>query len=92
MKYVYTRSDTMDKREFVRLVFDNNLYYQEGIYRTPAMMRVFTRNTLIMKEIGYLIYERKEGFHNEISSSGLGGTPVEHLVPFLTFLDSLKID
>ena len=67
------QSDTMDKREFVRLVFDNNLYYQEGLYRTPTMMRIFTHNALRMKYMGYLIYERKEGFSDKIPPSGEGG-------------------
>ncbi len=57
-RYVYTHSDTLDKREFIGQVFDNNLYYRDGIYRTPAMMRLFTHNSLKMKEMGYLIYEK----------------------------------
>ncbi|MEB0262053.1 hypothetical protein QN352_10245 [Mucilaginibacter sp. 10I4] len=27
MKYVYAEADTIEKREFIGLVFDNNLYY-----------------------------------------------------------------
>lgn len=34
MKYVYTQADTMQKREFISMVFDNNLYYQEGVSNT----------------------------------------------------------
>jgi len=29
MRYVYSKSDALRKREFVNLVFDNNLYYQK---------------------------------------------------------------
>jgi DNA invertase Pin-like site-specific DNA recombinase/uncharacterized protein Veg len=38
MRHVYTVSDTLQKREFVKMVFDNNLYYENGIYRTPTML------------------------------------------------------
>ena len=75
--YVYTQSDTMLKREFVNLVFDNNLYYQEGIFRTPTMLQIFTHKALEMKEKGYLIYEKKgEDFDNPpLSGSGGIRTP-----------------
>jgi site-specific DNA recombinase len=67
MRYVYSQADTLQKREFIQLVFDTNLYYQNGIYRTPTMLDVFTHNHLKMK--GYLIYEKKGGFHKEIPPS-----------------------
>lgn len=74
MKYVYTQADTMQKREFISMVFDNNLYYQEGIYRTPTMMDMFTHNSLQMKEKGYLIYEKKRDDFSIIPSSGERGS------------------
>ena len=73
MKYVYTEADTIKKREFIGLVFDNNLYYQDGIYRTPTMMRLFTHNTLLMSEKEYLIYEKKRDNQAIIPLSGEGG-------------------
>lgn len=50
MRYVYSKSDTLRKREFVNLVFDSNLYYKNGIYRTPTMMRMLSHNHLIMRD------------------------------------------
>ncbi len=70
MKHVYTASDLLGKREFVKLVFDSNLYYFEGIYRTPTMLQMFDHNALKMKEKGLLIYEKKRGI---LSDSPLGG-------------------
>lgn len=70
MKYVYSQSDTMQKREFVNLVFDSNLYYENGIYRTPTMLGILSHNHPKMKEKGLLIYEKKEGLPNEIPLSG----------------------
>ncbi len=73
MRYVYTQADTMQKREFVSMVFDNNLYYQDGIYRTPTMMGILAHNSLAMKEKGYLIYENKRDNLPMIPSSGERG-------------------
>jgi len=44
IRHIYDRSNTLQKREFVNMVFDGNLYYQEGIYRTPTMMDIFSHN------------------------------------------------
>lgn len=38
------------KREFVNLVFDSNLYYENGIYRTPTMLNTFSSNSLKIKQ------------------------------------------
>lgn len=59
VKYIYTSCETLDKREFVKVVFDSNLYYENGIYRTPTMVGLLSHNSLKMKEKGYLIYEKK---------------------------------
>lgn len=61
LRQVYESSETIQKREFVSLVFDSNLYYQNRIYRTPTMLNILSHNHLKMKEKGLLIYEKKEG-------------------------------
>lgn len=43
LKYVYTKALTVEKQE-IRLGFDNNLYYKNGIYRTPAMIEGLVDN------------------------------------------------
>ena len=73
MKYVYMQADTLQKRQFVSLVFDNNLYYQNGIYRTPTMMDLLSHNSLLMSEKGYLIYEKKRDNQQVIPLSGERG-------------------
>ena len=79
MKYVYGNSNILQKREFLKLVFDSNLYYQEGIYRTPTMLNIFSRNHLIMKEKGLLEYHKKRDNFSIIPPSGVGEnrTPVQ---------------
>lgn len=62
MAYIYTSADTLKKREFVKTVFDNNLYYKNGIYRTPTMLNPLSYNHLKMKQKGLLIYKKKRNF------------------------------
>lgn len=61
LKYVYTKAYTTEKQELIRLGFDNNLYYKNGIYRTPTMIDELAYNHLLMKEKRLLIYERERG-------------------------------
>jgi hypothetical protein len=50
MKFVYNQSDTIEKRALVSKVFDSNLYYENGVYRTPTIVPVLAHNDLIMRE------------------------------------------
>lgn len=70
IRHIYDRSNTLQKREFVNMVFDGNLYYQEGIYRTPTMMDIFSYNASKMEEKGYLIYKKKRDNISVIPQSG----------------------
>ena len=70
MKFVYSKANTLQKREFVNIVFDSNLYYENGIYRTPTMLDLFSINHLKMKEENLLIYTKKEILNNRIPFSG----------------------
>lgn len=79
----------MHKRQFVSMVFDNNLYYQDGIYRTPTMMDMLAHNSLLMKEKGYLIYEKKRDDLAIIPSSGERGIRTPGGVTLNGFQDRL---
>ena len=70
IRHIYTKSDTLQKRAFVNMVFDGNLYYQEGIYRTPTMMDIFSHNASKMEEKGYLLYKKKRDNISVIPQSG----------------------
>ena len=71
LKSIYNRATITQKREFVKLVFDSNLYYQDGIYRTPTMIDLLSRNHLLMKEKGLLLYNKKRDDFSIIPSSGV---------------------
>lgn len=70
VRHIYTKSDILQKREFVNMVFDGNLYYEKGIYRTPTMLDLLSHNASKMEERGYLIYQKKRDNLSTIPHSG----------------------
>lgn len=70
VRYIYDKATTLQKREFVNKVFDGNLYYQEGVYRTPTMLDLLSHNASKMEEKGYLIYNKKRDNLSTIPQSG----------------------
>ena len=68
-----------------------NKITEKSIYRTPTMIDLLSRNHLLMKEKGLLLYNKKRDDFSIIPSSGVDGTTIEHLIPILTFFDSLKL-
>jgi site-specific DNA recombinase len=54
IKTIYVSANTIQKREFVKQVFDSNLYYENGIYRTPTIMPIMACKSLIMNSVEML--------------------------------------
>ncbi|MBC9794956.1 recombinase family protein [Sinomicrobium weinanense] len=91
VRHIYASINTIKKRVFVSMVFHNNLYYQNDIYRTPTMMELFTHNHSKMKEKRLLVYEKKTAFRKNVPLCENTEISIERLILFLMFLDSLKI-
>ena len=70
IRQIFNKSDILQKRDFVNMVFDGNLYYEQGIYRTPTMMDIFSHSASKMEEKGYLIYQKKRDNISVIPQSG----------------------
>ena len=69
MGFVFSNASTIQKQELIKLLFDENLYYENGIYRTPTFLEIFAHNHLKMRDKGLLIYKKKEEFREEIPLS-----------------------
>ena len=50
IRQVYEKSNSLEKREFLKVGFDSNLYFQDGVYRTPTMLDILAHNRLKMRE------------------------------------------
>jgi site-specific DNA recombinase len=79
----------LGKQALVNRVFDSQLYYKDGTYRTPYIMPLFRLNALILKEKNLLIIDKSGGFGEDFPSGGAGGTVIEHLTGFLTLLKEI---
>ncbi len=60
-------------------------------FEVKPRVKCITVAIVVMKERGYLIYEKKGDNLTITHSSGLEGTTTEHLLPLLSFFDSLKV-
>jgi DNA invertase Pin-like site-specific DNA recombinase len=79
IRNLYVKCTTLQKQELIRAVFDNSLYYEDHIYRTPYLIPELAHNDLKMKEKGLLIVTKKGDSCQRIPSSGGEGirTPVQ---------------
>jgi site-specific DNA recombinase len=91
LNYVYNAANTLQKQQLVRIGFDNRLYYQQGIYRTPYIMPILSHNALILKEKNLLLLDEKNGNSSEFPLGGAHGTTIELLHSLLSFIHSVKI-
>ncbi|KLT65956.1 hypothetical protein AB669_07180 [Pedobacter sp. BMA] len=58
-KSIFYQFDTLEKQEYIDLVFDSNLYYENGIYRTPTIMNLLSINYFRMRDLGVMIVNKK---------------------------------
>jgi hypothetical protein len=65
---MYEMLPTLQKQQFLSKVFDNQLYYQDKIYRTTYLMPVFSHNLLVLTEKKLLVVETKTGFSKKTLS------------------------
>lgn len=88
MKTLFKKCSLADGQEFLRKVFDANLYYQEGVHRTPTMLDALAHNALKMKEENVLVYEKKGDSFSRIPSGGAEGsrTPVQTSLPLAFYM------
>ena len=80
LEFIYKNASPLDKQELVRVVFERNLYYQNGMYRTPTMIDLLSHNSQIMSEKGLLIYEKKRENFSIPPLSGMDGTRTRDLL------------
>jgi site-specific DNA recombinase len=80
LEFVYNNTSTLDKQELIRVVFERNLYYQNGMYRTPTMIDLLSHNSQIMSEKGLLVYEKKRENFSIPPLSGMDGTRTRDLL------------
>jgi site-specific DNA recombinase len=76
---LYQEATILQKQQLVWLGFERQLYYQDGVARTPSVLPIFYHNELILREKKLLYIEKKRDFLAKIPSGGGEGnrTPVQ---------------
>ena len=85
---IYTTASLTDKRELLRQVFDNRLYYRTKVYRTPFLMPVFHHNIQILSEKQLLILDTMNKNSGEVEATSLLSNT---FLEFLSFIGGLKV-
>ena len=91
LQYLYKNLETVEKQEFIRLVFDSKLYYQGDIYRTPYIVPAFSHNLMILKEKQLLVLDDKRGLSLKVPSGGAEELTIEPLTNLLRFIKSVRV-
>lgn len=90
LQWQYEKADLHTKQAILRTVFNSQLYYHNGIYRTPYILPAFALKAATLKEKRLLIIEQP--LQNSSKVEGCAPTPpsLEHLTPLLHLLTQIK--
>lgn len=80
LKEVFLQLDINKKHAFIRWVFDQNLAYYQGKYRTPSIEKIFEHNLLKVKEKGLLEIEKPLPENDDSLLCRPQGSMAEHLL------------
>lgn len=91
LAYVYQKADLHQKQAFVRMVFNSQLWYSDGVYRTAFLLPTFQPKAALLAEKRLLIVEK----NIEKTAKSEGCAPrrcsVEPLQEFLQLLAQIKV-
>lgn len=90
LNYRYEKTSTINKQQLIKLVFDSQLYYQQGIYRTPYIISFLSHNHLILREKQLLLIDEKALKMKKVPSGRPDVTSIEPLIHLLEFIRSMS--
>ena len=90
MKLLYSWATVPQKQSFIRLVFNSQLRYEEGIYRTPFILPLFSLNVTRLKENRLLEVEQPVEKKGEKTLSTPPGTLIELHTQFFNLVKQIK--
>lgn len=74
INYLYSKADIHQKQSFIKLVFNNQLWYQDGTYRTSFLLPIFGMKAASLQEKRLLIIEQPIERLREIPVRAPSGT------------------
>lgn len=88
LSYVYQSADVSGKQEIISTVFDRQLAYFSGSYRTPYVAPFFHDKALVLNEKRLLVYEQPSSVLQEVPRAGLQSNPA--IINFLYLLKKIS--
>jgi site-specific DNA recombinase len=55
VKHIFNQGTLLQKRELIKMLFHNNLYYRDGLFLTKSIVESFKYNLEAMKSRGFYI-------------------------------------
>jgi len=90
LQFIYNKGSVQHKQSFVRMVFNNQLYYQEGVYRTPWIMPVFASKSAFLAEQRLLVIEQPPAETTNLAICAPSGSIIEPLFQLLNLFSEIK--
>ena len=84
---IYKSSGMSSKKSLIKLVFDNKIWYKNGVYRTLFLNPLFQPKAALVKEKGLLIFEQPLQFERKTLMCAPSDNSVEQLVKLLAWID-----
>jgi site-specific DNA recombinase len=88
ISWLYNQNTTLGKQAFIKIVFDNTLYYTNDIYRTKTILPIFLSKALVLKQKNLLIVEKIFAKSDTFVESAQLRNSIE---PLLHWLNTFKI-
>lgn len=89
--YMLSGAAITQQQTFLNMVFDNQLYIQDKIYRTGYLMEIFTHNTLILNQKKLLIIDEKRASVKKPLEGYQRGPLSNRLISLLSIVESIKV-
>jgi len=86
LDYHYQQADLHKKQAILRLVFNSQLYYHDGCYRTPWILPGFSLKAATLKEKRLLIIEQPLQKTEKIQECAPTHPSIEHLTQLLKLI------
>lgn len=87
---LYQQADLSQKRLLVQQLFNYEISYVDGVYRTPYLLPLLSHNTLILKQKRLLLIEQPEQLVEEKIGSTPNGSTIELHSSFLQLVAEIK--
>lgn len=74
---LFDKASTLLKHEFIKIVFGSHIYYKDGIYRTPYILKLFIHKINILKNKKLLLVENHKNDLGSKEDSAPKESPTE---------------